>query len=299
MSIEHIVTAAQMPLPQGQKLVLMAIADDASRDTRRAYPGHQKMMLWSDTGERRVAQILEELIARQLVARVSLGYEGRRSEYLIFPTSDEIDALDAKNPALNRVSDSALQRVHDDDERRRIAAEKEAEKAAKKEAERVERAARKATPAPVDNSNQRVQPVSPSDSREGETQSREGETHCTPTVLTSPSLEQSYTERHPSGAVENPTDSASRPNPKSIAARHELDPIAVTTAHSRMLAATGISEAGVEQLCREILGRSASPVVDPTAYVIKTLRNDSIEWQARAFAIAAGVDVALAEGQAF
>lgn len=89
--------------------------------------------------------------------------------------------------------------------------------------------------------------------------------------------------------MDNPTDSTRNVHPSPRARRgRELDLIAITTSAATLLAPTGITEPGIDQLAHEILDRCPTVVLDPTAYVIQTLRRSGHEWERRAFEIAAG-----------
>ncbi|MBW9095162.1 hypothetical protein JNB62_15860 [Microbacterium jejuense] len=101
MSIHHLEQAAEIDLHATTKLVLMALCDDASKETRVAHPGMQKMLTWSGAKERRVQQIVDELIGRGLVARTAFAFPGRRAEFLVFPTPAEYSQLDEIDPRLN------------------------------------------------------------------------------------------------------------------------------------------------------------------------------------------------------
>lgn len=101
MSIHHLEQAAELDLHATTKLVLMALCDDASKETRVAHPGMQKMLTWSGAKERRVQQIIDELIVRGLIARTAFAFPGRRAEFLVFPTADEYALLDIRDARLN------------------------------------------------------------------------------------------------------------------------------------------------------------------------------------------------------
>lgn len=95
MSIHHIEAAAELELPATKKLAFMAICDDASKDTRVAYPGLQKVMTWTGVQKRTALGLIESLVAEGLIYRLGGGYSGRRAEYLVFPSPEEIESLDA------------------------------------------------------------------------------------------------------------------------------------------------------------------------------------------------------------
>lgn len=273
MAIQWLEQAANEVLQPAPKLVLMAIADDANRETRIAYPGAKKMAVWADCGEDRVTDILRELICRQLIARRSKAYRGRRAEYIVFPTPEEFEALDAKDATLNHVSQRVIDRVKKQDAKR-LEAQAEADETTSDQ--------------PVDNVEESPVRTPPF--------SEESPVHdpLMPGVQTHPSrdlppvtTQQSSTEGHHSAPVDNakePTVIVPAPKPQTF---RPLDLIAVTTSTARLLAPTGITERGIADLAAEILSHAATIVLDPTAYVIGTIRRDGHEWQARAFKIAA------------
>lgn len=272
MAIQWLEQAANEVLQPAPKLVLMAIADDANRETRIAYPGAKKMAAWADCGEDRVTDILRELICRQLIARRSKAYRGRRAEYIVFPTDEEFEALDAKDATLNHVSQRVIDRVKKQDAKR-LEAQTEPDETTSDQ--------------PVDNDEE--SPVyTPPFSEESPVQDP-----LMPGVQTHPSrdlppvtTQQSSTEGHHSAPVDN---AKSRPgiipSPKPQTIR-PLDLVAITTSSARLLAPTGITENGIAALAEEILEHAATVVLDPTAYVIGTLRRDSHEWQRRAYHLA-------------
>ncbi|WP_353809128.1 hypothetical protein [Agromyces sp. SYSU T00194] len=269
MAIQHLEDAAQVQLPAATKLVLMAIADDANRETRIAYPGAAKMMLWAGIGESRVSSVLQELICRQLIARRAKAYRGRRSEYIIFPTPEEIALLDDLDETLNHVSQTTIDRVKRQDE---AAAQ-----------------TKTASDQPVDNADEWVAPVRPISGERVVREHGMGRTGTTPPVRNSRVNHQSSSQSHHTGAVDNQQDGRSNlihPTPGDV--RHkELDLEAVELANAMDLAAIGIDEDGIRDLCTMILGRAKSHVVDPTSYVIHALTRNRSEWMHHAMEIAA------------
>ncbi|MBX3435936.1 MAG: hypothetical protein KF861_00375 [Planctomycetaceae bacterium] len=93
MSIHHIEQAAELNMRPAMKLALMAVCDDASKDTRVAYPGLEKVMLWSGLGQRAALNVLKQLRDENYILRLGGGYPGRRVEYLVFPTVEEIESI--------------------------------------------------------------------------------------------------------------------------------------------------------------------------------------------------------------
>ena len=80
---------------RAKKLAFMAICDDASEDTRVSYPGLNKVMKWSGLTKSAAQAVIRELRREGYIYRLGGGYSGRRTEYLVFPTSAEVTALDA------------------------------------------------------------------------------------------------------------------------------------------------------------------------------------------------------------
>jgi hypothetical protein len=102
VSIKHMEQAGDTEgMDPTKKLVLMALCDDASKDTRVAYPGMEKLRRWSGRSERRVVELVEELIRDGLLARKAFAFPGRHAEFIVYPTDEELAALDEHDPRLN------------------------------------------------------------------------------------------------------------------------------------------------------------------------------------------------------
>jgi hypothetical protein len=305
VSIQHLEAAAETPLHATSKLVLMAIADDANKLTRLAYPGMPKMVLWSGASERRIFGILEELIAEQFVARCSFGKPGRRTEWLIFPTAEEIEALDALNPELNRVSAEAMRRVHaaiaSRAEKARIDAEKEAAREAKRAARAVARPAMPALFESVDNSEGRVPPVAPFDATKGATQSKTTATHGTPTVITSPVYPSHVENTHQTAVGTQPIDDDEihPPTPLDLARSKKLtiDYEAIREALAPLALEVTVTDTIAGLAARRVLQRAAGRVANPTGFVLTAIRNpdDRIDWQAWLLGVENDIAAAAAE----
>ncbi|MFF2274185.1 hypothetical protein ACFVTX_18065 [Agromyces sp. NPDC058136] len=290
MAIQHLENAAMEPLHPAAKLVLMAIADDANRETRIAYPGSAKLAAWADCSEERVPGILQELICRQLIARRSKGRRGRRTEYIVFPTSEEFEQLDALDPTLNNVSPSVIKKVMEQDTKR-------AEKATKIDAKRAPKDDETASDQPVDNAETRVAPERPYFGVRVARDARKGRTGATPPVSTPVSTTESSTESHHSAAVDNDETPTQHPAPKPHASGRPLDLIAIATAEARWFDRLGLDEHDIETLAAEILDCAATVVLDPTSYVLGSIKRSRPEWEARAFEIS--VTPAQTEGALF
>lgn len=86
MSTHLLIAAAYLEgIPQGRKLVLMAIADSADEHTLESAPGLPKLRAWSGRSKSQVTRIVADLEASGYIARVSAGRLGRRAVYRVFP----------------------------------------------------------------------------------------------------------------------------------------------------------------------------------------------------------------------
>jgi len=283
MAIQHLENAAMEPLHPGAKLVLMAIADDANRETRIAYPGTKKLAAWADCSEDRIPGLLQELICRQLIARRTQGRRGRRTEYIVFPTAEEIEQLDALNPALNNVSPSVIKRVMKQDAKR---------------AEQHAATTKTGADQPVDNESERVITGRPFSGVRVILDSPQGHPGMTPPVINLPSTPESSTESHHSDADVDDETPTQHPAPKPHVGR-PLDLVAITTAEGRWFARLGLTEVGIAVLATEILARAATAVVDPTAYVIHSIKHSRPEWEHVAYEIGATDGRVVTEGALF
>jgi hypothetical protein len=241
VSVFHLEKAGEIPhMDPTKKLVLMAICDDASKDTRISYPGLQKLTLWSSRSERRVKEIVEDLIRDGHLARRNFAHPGRRAEYIVFPTDEELAGLDATDERLN---------------------------ASRKKPKRQRK--------PVDNSPGMGATGRTLDSENGGGISTNGggpdrtPPVSTPKNSSSPVPEES----HEKPAVDNHRTGPKPPNPKALSSTHgkPLSPPDVFAAVGRHLPET-FDDAALEHLGSEILAKAATRVLDPTAYVITTIR---------------------------
>lgn len=86
MSTHLLIAAAYLEdLPQGRKLVLMAIADSADEHTLESAPGLPKLRAWSGLTKGPTLANVKALEDAGLVARVEAGRLGRRAVYRVFP----------------------------------------------------------------------------------------------------------------------------------------------------------------------------------------------------------------------
>lgn len=85
MSIHHVECAALMRLPPSTKLVLMAFADSADKDTSVAFPGLDNVMAWSGLRKSRALEVTRWLVTQGYLARVAASKPGQRAEYLVLP----------------------------------------------------------------------------------------------------------------------------------------------------------------------------------------------------------------------
>lgn len=224
-----------------KKLVLMAICDDASKDTRISYPGLQKLTLWSSRSERRVKELVEDLIRDGHLARRSFAHPGRRAEYIVFPTDAELAGLDEADERLN---------------------------ASRKRPKRPRK--------PVDNSpgmGATGRTLAPENG--GDISQNGGGPGRTPPVSTPKNSSSPVPEySHETPSVDNYGTGQKPPTPKALSSTHgkPLSPPDVFAAVGRQLPDT-FDDAALEQLASEILAKAATRVIDPTAYVITTIRN--------------------------
>lgn len=242
MSVHHLEKAGEIPgMDPTKKLVLMAICDDASKDTRISYPGMEKLTLWSSRSERRVKELVEDLIRDGHLARRNFAHPGRRAEYIVFPTDAELTALDETDARLN---------------------------ASRKKPKRPRK--------PVDNSLEMgaTGRTLPSDNG-GDISQNGGDPDRPPPVSTPKNSSSPVPAESPeTGAVDNRGTGPKSPNPRALSSTHgkPLSPPDVFAAVGRQLPDTFDDEA-LEILGAEILAKAASRVLDPTAYVIKTIRS--------------------------
>lgn len=68
-----------------QKMVLMKICDSADDQSLQGRPGLERMMVWANVREKRVATVVTELVRLGLVERVEASRTNRRAEYKVFP----------------------------------------------------------------------------------------------------------------------------------------------------------------------------------------------------------------------
>jgi len=242
MSVHHMEKAGEIPgMDPTKKLVLMAICDDASKDNRISYPGLQKLTLWSSRSERRVKELVEDLIRDGYLARRNFAHPGRRAEYIVFPTDAELAGLDEADERLN---------------------------ASRKKPKRARK--------PVDNSlGMGATGRPPGSENGGDISQNGGGPDRTPPVSTPKNSSSPVPAESPeTAAVDNHGTGPKPPNPKALNATHgkPLSPPDVFAAVGKQLPDT-FDDAALEHLASEILAKSASRVLDPTAYVITTIRS--------------------------
>ncbi|WP_449408039.1 hypothetical protein [Microbacterium maritypicum] len=246
MSVFHMEKAGEIAgMDPTKKLVLMAICDDASKDTRISYPGLQKLTLWSSRSERRVKELVEDLIRDGHLARRNFAHPGRRAEYIVFPTDDELTALDSVDARLN---------------------------ASRKKPKRP----RKSATPPVDNSpgmgaTGRTSPVE----NGGDISQNGGDLGRTPPVSTPKNyLGPVPAESPETQPVDNHRTGPTAPTPRalSVTAGKPFAAADVFASVGHRLPST-FDDAGLELLAAEILSRAKARVLDPTAYVIATIRS--------------------------
>lgn len=86
MSIHHLECAAELKhLIPSKKLVLMAVCDDADKETRLGAPGIDKLHLWSGINAKsQVLAVIAELVDEGYLERVSPGRKGRKAVFRVF-----------------------------------------------------------------------------------------------------------------------------------------------------------------------------------------------------------------------
>jgi hypothetical protein len=92
MSTHLLIAAAYLEgLPQGRKLVLMAIADSADEHSCESAPGLPKLRAWSGLGKSAALDAVAQLAkpvdqgGDGLIERIEAGRLGRRATYRVFP----------------------------------------------------------------------------------------------------------------------------------------------------------------------------------------------------------------------
>lgn len=85
MAMHFTESAALLPLPAAKKLVLMAFADSADKDTRVAMPGFDTVLQWSGLKRSQAYDVVAELVEEGYLARRTAGRSGRRAEFYVFP----------------------------------------------------------------------------------------------------------------------------------------------------------------------------------------------------------------------
>lgn len=85
MAMHFTEAAALLQLPAAKKLVLMAFADSADKDTRVAIPGFDTILQWSGLKRSQAYDAITELVDDGYLARRSAGRSGRRAEFYVFP----------------------------------------------------------------------------------------------------------------------------------------------------------------------------------------------------------------------
>jgi hypothetical protein len=85
MAIHLLECAAHTNLPASKKLALMAIADDADKESRVGRAGLDAVMAWSGLKKSRALEVIAELVTEGFLRRESGGYIGHRAEFMVFP----------------------------------------------------------------------------------------------------------------------------------------------------------------------------------------------------------------------
>lgn len=85
MAMHFTESAALLGLPAAKKLVLMAFADSADKDSRVAIPGFDTVMQWSGLKRSQAYDVVAELVEDGYLARRAAGRSGRRAEFFVFP----------------------------------------------------------------------------------------------------------------------------------------------------------------------------------------------------------------------
>lgn len=100
-------------------------------------------------------------------------------------------------------------------------------------------------------------------------------------------------DKSAAGSAGDGPSAPAAPSPRSLASLrgHAVSTPDVFASVGRFLAPTGIDDDGLLRLAAEILAVAPTRVVNPTAYVVRAIRNDNTreEWIARAWMIAADV----------
>jgi DNA-binding MarR family transcriptional regulator len=105
MSTHLLVAAAYLEgLPQGTKLVLMAIADSGDEQTLESAPGLPKLRAWSGLSKSQALAVVAQLVTDGLVERVEAGRLGRRAVYRVFPNG--VPAIPHPDEVKARYADS-------------------------------------------------------------------------------------------------------------------------------------------------------------------------------------------------
>lgn len=253
MSIHHLETAAELELHATTKLTFMALCDDASKETRVAHPGMEKMLRWAGAKERRVQQIIDELIAAGLIARTAFAYPGRRAEFIVFPTAEEYAALDEKDPRLN-----VGHPVDNSSEMGAVG---------------CGHSENGCNPGPNGCNPDCTPPVS------------------TPGLDIDQVTEVTTDGGVDNSAARSAGDGRVAPNasPKNLAALrgHGISTPDIFASVGEILAPTGIDDEGLLRLAKRIVSVCPSPVVNPTAYVVTQIRDprSRYEWVAEAWKI--------------
>lgn len=251
MSIQHLEAAAELDLHATSKLVLMALADDANKLTRITYPGQEKLILWSGAKPRRVQGIIQELIDARLLARLQSGQPGRKAEFLIFPTDEEIAELEAKKVAALALKLGVLP--------------------------------------PVDNSKN-VDATGCTHFSNGCNKSNNGCTlGCTPPVrppltdLIPSSFSTDVTRAvDNSQADDREISHKNFPTPAAVFGTRTIDQVALASSVGDIFADTGVTDDELHTLAVRILAKAAGAVTNPTKYVVAAIRREPLLHQAAA-----------------
>lgn len=98
MSAHHLSIAARLTLPDGPKLVLLCLADDAGAQTGIAIPGLEELMAWCGRSRSKTLEALAWLKEHGHVEQVSTGHRGHRAEFRVLCPCPEHNGSRQRDP---------------------------------------------------------------------------------------------------------------------------------------------------------------------------------------------------------
>jgi hypothetical protein len=99
LSVHLIECAAKATdLLPAEKLVLLAFADSADRQTRIAFPGLDNVQTGACVSRSRALELVGKLVDKGLLRKHRGGHRGRRAEYVVFPAGCCSDCLPIEEP---------------------------------------------------------------------------------------------------------------------------------------------------------------------------------------------------------